>query len=655
MLSFALSHVTDEQGINSAMMLCGEGASGAYRLSKWGIKRAWNKRKSRRSTGPEQADPLVSDACSAYRGGYTSTDNPENSTLLRDLSGKTNFPGNGEKPFFWTGEKDDLSWFWKKTERNTSVILPVETIDEIPEESLRARVRSTMEQARLDGLVDKVSKSYVLTDKGQKEILDPEFIRRRLIKECNLYADACENLDERRKELENDRIDRKLEELGRTKEFEGCDRITLNKKKLLADDTAENVVRFYVPSTARKKAVDIPKADLIELDDMTFAAFLRKGQTYFVNGEPISEAELFASFENKNNANLIRTTVARAEASAAKEMGIAGYDDPEAFFEAALRAGMEGETLQTKAATEEAVAEAGTESLAGDEEIFPEVGGGLDTGDSAYVIFPEGPDHEAEVVPYKVDHTVNTKDGRHLYLVPEDPTRGDLLLPAEAEDHLVFSDNGIAEMQIILFPEEVQEYEKFLQVQTTPVSVPESRLNVRSSQIEQTENGFLLHPKDAPFEAVQLDAKDVELLPDGSANICLRPDATYTVTSGDVSYSVSGDGAEHLLKDVSKPVRETAQGIKATETAAATAKTAVETAQKTAEAAAELTTDAAAAVPGAGQALKVGEKVAGAGLGAVSAVNGLAAGDAKALVEAAAKAVPGAEVATKLGGLTQKL
>ena len=655
MLSFALSHVTDEQGINSAMMLCGEGASGAYRLSKWGIKRAWNKRKSRRSTKPEQADPLVSDACSAYRGGYTSTDNPENSTLLRDLSGKTNFPGNGEKPFFWTGEKDDLSWFWKKTERNTSVILPVETIDEIPEESLRARVRSTMEQARLDGLVDKVSNSYVLTDKGQKEILDPEFIRRRLIKECNLYANACENLDERRKELENDRIDRKLEELGRTKEFEGCDRITLNKKKLLADDTAENVVRFYVPSTGRKKTVDIPKADLIELDDMTFAAFLRKGQTYFVNGEPISEAELFASFENKNNANLIRTTVARAEASAAKEMGIAGYDDPEAFFEAALRAGMEGETLQTKAATEEAVAEAGTESLAGDEEIFPEVGGRLDTGDPAYVIFPEGPDHEAEVVPYKVDHTVNTKDGRHLYLVPEDPTRGDLLLPAEAEDHLVFSDNGIAEMQIILFPEEVQEYEKFLQVQTTPVSVPESRLNVRSSQIEQTENGFLLHPKDAPFEAVQLDAKDVELLPDGSANICLRPDATYTVTSGDVSYSVSGEGAEHLLKDVSKPVRETAQGIKATETAAATAKTAVETAQKTAEAAAELATDAAAAVPGAGQVLKVGEKVAGTGVAAVSAVNGLATGDAKALVEAAAKAVPGAEVATKLGGLTQKL
>ena len=411
MLSFALSHVTDEQGINSAMMLCGEGASGAYRLSKWGIKRAWNKRKSRRSTGPEQADPLVSDACSAYRGGYTSTDNPENSTLLRDLSGKTNFPGNGEKPFFWTGEKDDLSWFWKKTERNTSVILPVETIDEIPDESLRARVRSTMEQARLDGLVDKVSNSYVLTDKGQKEILDPEFIRRRLIKECNLYANTCENLDERRKELENDRIDRKLEELGRTKEFEGCDRITLNKKKLLADDTAENVVRFYVPSTGRKKTVDIPKADLIELDDMTFAAFLRKGQTYFVNGEPISEAELFASFENKNNANLIRTTVARAEASAAKEMRIAGYDDPEAFFEAALRAGMEGETLQTKAATEEAATEAGTESLAGDEEIFPEVGFGLDTGDSAYVnfpevdfgldtggsayvIFPEGPDHE---------------------------------------------------------------------------------------------------------------------------------------------------------------------------------------------------------------------------------------------------------------------
>ncbi len=640
MLSFALSHVTDEQGINSAMMLCGEGASDAYRLSKWGIKRAWKNRKAHRADDASRPDPLVSDACSAYRGGYTSTNDPDVDTLMRNLSGAENFPGNGEKPFFWTGERDDLSWFWKKTKRNTPTILPTETIDGIPEDALRARVRSTMERARLDGLVDKVSDAYVLTDKGQKAILDPEFIRRRLVKECDLYANAYQNLGEQAKEVQNDRIDRKLEELGRTEEFAGCDRITLNKEKLLVDDTAEDVARFYIPGTGRREVVDIPKADLIELDEKTLCAFLRKGQSYAVNGKPVAEEALFEKFENKNSETLIRTSVERGEKAAAKEMGIAGYDDPDAFFEAALRAGMGDGVANAEAATAPT----------------PDVSK-YEVGKEVFVILPDLSDplillQDSEIVSYKIDRVVETEEGTHLHMVSKDGTHGDLLLPAEADGHLFADTYDDAFRHAMTDPEDVEKYDSFLRVQTELASISESYLNVRSSQVERTERGYLLHPEDAPFEAVHLDAKDVEMLPDGSANIRLRPDKTYTVTSGDVPYSVSGDGAEHLLKDVSSPVRETGQGMKATEKVA---ETMVKAAEKATEAAVDAATTATSAVPVAGQVLKVAEEAAKVGLAAAGAVNGLAAGDAKAMVEAAAKVVPGASAATKLGGLTRKL
>ena len=620
MIEYAFSHVTDEAGINSAMMLTGAGAHGAYHLAKFCVKHELQKRKAKKTT--EADDTLISDACSAYRGGTTTSNDPEIHTLLQDLTGSPDLGNAGEKPFFWTGERGDLSYFWKKDGQGKPVVLKNETIEGIEDEAVRTGVRSTVAQARMEGLLNRSGDDYFLTDAGKKVILNPTFIKKRLVRECELYGIANENLDEIRKELENDRIDKKLAELGRTGEFEGCDRVTLNKQRLLVDDTAEDVVRFYVPSTARKKTVDIPKEDLIELDEKTFAAFLRKDKQYLVNGEPKPEEDVFRYFENKNKKDRIRDAADRGEQAA-----------------------------KTEAAAEETETKAAADILAGDEEISPKAGDGLDTGDPAYVIFPEGPDHEAEVVPYTVDHTIDTKDGKHLYLVPEDPTRGDLLLPAEAENHLFFGDGGLAIMQIDLFPEEIAKYAYLLEPQTDVVN--QSKLQVPQSHYELTENGFLVHPKDAPWESVLLKAEDVSVQADGSAVLNLHSNATYDVKTGDVSYTVTGRGAEKLLQNVASPVRKVTQ--KATETVVETAKKVEKTVEKAAETVIETATTAASAVPVAGQALKVGEKVVGAGAAAVSAVNGLAAGDAKALVEAAAKAVPGAEVATKLGGLTQKL
>ena len=620
MIEYAFSHVTDEAGINSAMMLTGAGAHGAYHLAKFCVKHELQKRKAKKTT--EADDTLISDACSAYRGGTTTSNDPEIHTLLQDLTGSPDLGNAGEKPFFWTGERGDLSYFWKKDEQGKPVVLKNETIEGIEDEAVRTGVRSTVAQARMEGLLNRSGDDYFLTDAGKKVILNPTFIKKRLVRECELYGIANENLDKMRKDLENDRIDKKLAELGRTGEFEGCDRVTLNKQRLLVDDTAEDVVRFYVPSTARKKTVDIPKEDLIELDEKTFAAFLRKDKQYLVNGELKPETDVFHYFENKNKKDRIRDAADRGEQAA-----------------------------KTEAAAEETETKAAADILAGDEEISPKAGDGLDTGDPAYVIFPEGPDHEAEVVPYKVDHTIDTKDGKHLYLVPEDPTRGDLLLPAEAENHLFFGDGGLAIMQIDLFPEEIAKYAYLLEPQTDVVN--QSKLQVPQSHYELTENGFLVHPKDAPWESVLLKAEDVSVQADGNAVLNLHSNATYDVKTGDVSYTVTGRGAEKLLQNVASPVREVTQ--KATETVVETAEKVEKPVEKAAETVIETATTAASAVPVAGQALKVGEKVVGAGAAAVSAVNGLAAGDAKALVEAAAKAVPGAEVATKLGGLTQKL
>ncbi len=620
MIEYAFSHVTDEAGINSAMMLAGTGAHGAYHLAKFCVKHELQKRKAKKTT--EADDTLISDACSAYRGGTTTSNDPEIHTLLQDLTGSPDLGNAGEKPFFWTGERGDLSYFWKKDEQGKPVVLKNETIEGIEDEAVRTGVRSTVAQARMEGLLNRSGDDYFLTDAGKKVILNPTFIKKRLVRECELYGIANENLDKMRKDLENDRIDKKLAELGRTGEFEGCDRVTLNKQRLLVDDTAEDVVRFYLPGTARKKTVDLPKEDLIELDEKTFAAFLRKDKQYLVNGELKPETDVFHYFENKNKKDRIRDAADRGEQAA-----------------------------KTEAAAEETETKTAADILAGDEEISSKAGDGLDTGDPAYVIFPEGPDHEAEVVPYTVDHTIDTKDGKHLYLVPEDPTRGDLLLPAEAENHLFFGDGGLAIMQIDLFPEEIAKYAYLLEPQTDVVN--QSKLQVPQSHYELTENGFLVHPKDAPWESVLLKAEDVSVQADGSAVLNLHSNTTYDVKTGDVSYTVTGRGAEKLLQNVASPVREVTQ--KATETVVETAEKVEKTVEKAAETVIETATTAASAVPVAGQALKVGEKVVGAGVAAVGAVNGLAAGDAKALVEAAAKAVPGAEVATKLGGLTQKL
>lgn len=530
MLSFALSHVTNDQEVNSAMMLCGTSAGMAFKASKVAAKFAHKKYKQHSQATAER---LISDACSAYRGGYISTKDPEIKTLLPNMVGIDSAAGASERPFFWLGDRSDLSYFWKKTERDTAVRLTRSAIEEIPDEALRKRVVSTLTQARLEGLVTADGEAYYLTDAGKKKILNPEFIKTRLVKECEYLGVAHEGLAEMKAQMENDRIDKRLAELGRTGEFDGCDRVTINKKTLLIDDTAEDVARFVVPGTKRKKSVDLPKADLIELDADTYAAFLRKDKAYLVNGKPMQEKELFAYFDNKNKRETMRIKTAA---------------------ERGEKAAMHAEKTQKA---------------------------DLQVGDKAYIL--RAVDGEPEVHAYTVERISNSPDGNHLYrLHPEDPESVDMLIREQEHGRLFFNDPETAAEYAAIAPEDVI-------AESTRIEEMYSAkeyMEIPARNVEQVNGEILVHPKDAPHESIVFSAGAAQMQPDGSAVVQLSSNAFYTVRTGDVSYTVSQQGAQNLLKGVSKPVSEGAR-VAATNAARTATNTAVKTVQTTTNVAAK--------------------------------------------------------------------
>lgn len=698
-----ISHVTDDQSINSAMMLSGVGAAMAFKMARFTVIHAY--KKHRQNAKPEAADPLLSDACSAYRGGHVSSEDPEAQTLLRDLSGGDELiDATAEKPFFWLGDKSDLSYFWKKTERDTEVMLPRSVIDEIPDEALRKRVLSNITQARIEGTVLPIGDAYFLTDEGRKRILKPDFIRSRLVKECEFLGIATNGLEEIREQKQNDYIDKRLEELGLTGHFDGRDRITLNKKTLLVDAGADDVVRFFVPGTSREKQVDIPKTDLIELDEKSYAAFLRKDAAYMVNGEPMPEAELFLYFNDKNKKKQqITSTVERAEKSvqieeatkrsiaiqpgeqvyvlqndgteagarsdplaliraactpdggkcefsdavlesivaeleqlpgdalplpsepdpqvrraaylrrAYRDMlaedeikrqsnkrvgrrdaylkGIirkdiaawkqkqsdgsyAGYDDSDEFFKAALEAGMKEDLIELEEKTfagraEQPIADA---QIAAQRESW--------IGKQVYILQNDGTEAVAKAPAYTVSRIWETPEGKQLHLQAVDPERGDLLLPEETAGRLFFHTEESALEYAATAPEDVRSLSRLVSAQREDTAQA-IVLHVSASYVEQKDGEILVHPKDAPQETIVF-SDDAYLKADGSAIVRLQQNASYTVKTGERSYTVSDQGARELLKDVSKPLTRA-------------------TVEKTANTAAKVTTEAAAkAIPPAG-------------------------------------------------------
>ena len=181
-----MSNLSGEQGIDSAINLCTQGAMIAFRFTKWFMKTSEIK-------GANQTGSLISDACSAYRGGFVkNSGDPELNTLLSDLSGVQVSPNGGDFIFF--GDKSDLSYFWKKTSQDQSTVLLKQHIDSIPDEKLRVKVLSEMNKARADGLLAYDGRSFSLTEAGKKAVLKPNFIVSRLKKEAKQLERAAISL-----------------------------------------------------------------------------------------------------------------------------------------------------------------------------------------------------------------------------------------------------------------------------------------------------------------------------------------------------------------------------------------------------------------------------------------------------------------------------
>ena len=295
MIAQSFGHSTGDEGIALAMNLCEESGRGIFHLARFLARRE----KEKAAATSAGTDPIISDACSGYRGGYTDTADPEVKTLLSDIIGKDPYKSISEKPFAFLGDGSDLSYFWKKTPRNTAVMMPRSMIDGIADPSLREKVTSVFAKARIDELLTARGDNYFLTDKGEKAIHRSDFIKNRMMEECRYYGIAFQAIEGEQEKRAMDKIDWKLSELGRNGEFQNCDRIVLMKERLYAGDK-EDFLRFYLPGTGRKKTINLPKVDVISLDKKSFAAFLRPGTSYSVNGKAMEEKDVFQYFWNKN-------------------------------------------------------------------------------------------------------------------------------------------------------------------------------------------------------------------------------------------------------------------------------------------------------------------------------------------------------------------
>ena len=298
-------HVTSEESLNSTTQVYATGALAAVKAvrltAKATVKTAkWTGRFiAKHHTKPgTTAEELIKDACSAYRGGFVKNANdPEVSSMVNDLAGDGSEKLDGR--FFFTGDRTDLSYFWRRADKNSACVMPKTLIEDIDDPELKSKVTSTLTKARMDGYIIPTQDAYVITPKGEKLIYDTNFITDRLKKEVGILSDAGE-------QLEKDRINATLKARGiDPAKYDGYDRATVNKRMLKIGETDTGDVKYYVPGTKRKLTVEIPKKDTIDIDGQTEGIFLDPKKDYKVaeNGgqsRMIKGDELFRHYDNKN-------------------------------------------------------------------------------------------------------------------------------------------------------------------------------------------------------------------------------------------------------------------------------------------------------------------------------------------------------------------
>ncbi len=568
-------NISNEQEVNQALNLCELGGRAAFHLGAWIQKH---------SAKISAETTLLENATSYFRGGHYTAGETEMRELIHDLAGTDDARLDGN--FVWLGDRSDLSVFWRKTDAKHHTTVAQSAIDSL-DEKLRAKVKKTLSAARVDGLIgfNPTDGKWTLTDKGKNYILRPAFVTQRLEKECKALGIAAVVLNDAAKDELNDRINRRLSELGLEGKYDGCDRITLNKEMLYlgSDDTDH---RFYLPGTKRKEQVFIPKDDVIELDDKTYAAFLRPKETYTVSGAAfptLSGTELFRHFDNKNKDQdqNQKTTVSAArgerKAAATVERKAAAPVERQKPSVSVGRSPASPANSFSSFNTNDFFRAALEKSYGKD--FFVDCD--ITEGETRFI--PTFHGAQAEIKEFVFTRRWQRSDGDLLNFHSVDGSEGDILVPEAAIGSYAATTREAAEEYLKDHSGEAKEYWNTI---SSGFSEAEKEADEKVTVFELnnfsvTKRGdgdfYSVSSRQTPWESVKIPAGDIRDAGD-KAVATIRSAADYTVSIGGVEHTASARAVSEML---------TGGGAKAA------AKTAAKTAAATTAKAAMTTVSAA--------------------------------------------------------------
>ncbi len=548
-----MAQVTEEQSINSALMLCTSGIQSGVRFGGWITRHAIPLIKG--GLGKDKIEKLISDACSAYRGGFVEKSNTaEMKELIDGLRGTEVARANGN--FFFLGDKTDLSYFWKKVDKKSNSILLKQYIDSIPNDMLRKNVTSIMTQAKAEGLLSYDGKAYALTDKGKAAIYDPKFVARRLEAEEGFLQNTADVL-----KAEAEKIN------GGELLSDACSKY---RGGFVSKDSPE-----LTPMIDNLKGVDVQAANgnfyfTGGRGDLSYF-WQKTGDNTYID----MPKSMIDGIQNESlKANVTSTmTQARLEGLVTDEGDF--YRLTEQGNKAIHNPKFVAERLKKEAITEAK---------------------GLDGVGEKYHVFTNGTEaHEFNVIKADI---VNKGD---VWLTLSSKEQGDIFIPKESINIIAFEnkEEGLAYVQAN--SEKVAEYQEIIKIQENIKAEASEQLigaEEYTKDIEETDASYLVSVGENDYEKLEIPKADVEKLEDGSIRATMYNDKEYTVKSGEGSYKVNGAGAKDLLdkggsaaktaettgKTVAKSAENAAKTAEKTGKAAAkTAEATVKTAAKTAE------------------------------------------------------------------------
>ena len=243
-------NITEEQSVNGAFNLITQGASAAKDLHSWLDKRNKEQGTQADIQAQKNADELRADACSYYRGGFVKNGTePKMQELIADLRGTEFTRSNGN--FVFLGDKGDLSFFWKKNEKNENVVLLRSYVDSIENASIKRGTISALTQAKEKGFLTFDGETYALTDKGKVAINDPTFTANRLKAEEAFFERAWQATKDSSQKLyvftEAGKDPTEYYHIGNIKGSDGKDFMKLvseDKQELILPEDAKGKIAF---------------------------------------------------------------------------------------------------------------------------------------------------------------------------------------------------------------------------------------------------------------------------------------------------------------------------------------------------------------------------------------------------------------------------